>query len=317
MAPVASDPAKRRLATISRRVGKHQLKEKIMARRAVMVGINDYRGVSDLRGCLNDVTNMRDILRNYLGFKNAEIRVLTDDRATKAGIIERLNWLVAGAKAGDFLVFHYSGHGSQIRDRDGDELSDGMDELICPHDFDWNGSYITDDDLNALFKALPKGVLLEVILDSCHSGTALRDINFGRPDALGPQVGPAASVPRYLPPPIDIVCRHEGEEDTLKPVKLFDSVRGAAVQHILWAGCRSDQTSADAFIDNSYNGAFTYYFCHHMRRSNGQLTRSELLSRIRASLRHGSYSQVPQLEMEATVRAAKALTVPERKARES
>jgi len=289
-----------------------------MARRAVMVGINDYRGISDLRGCVNDVTNMRDVLRTYLGFKNTDIRVATDSRATKAGILTRLNWLVSGAKAGDFLVFHYSGHGSQIRDRgEQDELEDGMDELICPHDFDWNGSYITDDDLNAIFKTLPKGVLLEVFLDSCHSGTGLRDINFGRPADLGPAAGQPASVPRYLPPPVDIVCRHEGEEDDLKAVKLFDSMRGDPVHHILWAGCRSDQTSADAFINGTYNGAFSYYFCHHMRASNGQLSRKELLSRIRASLRHGGYSQVPQLETEATVRAARALTAPERKSKKA
>ncbi len=288
-----------------------------MARRAVMVGINDYRGISDLRGCVNDVTNMRDVLRTYLGFKNTDIRVATDSRATKAGILTRLNWLVSGAKAGDFLVFHYSGHGSQIRDRDGDELEDGMDELICPHDFDWNGNYITDDDLNAIFKTLPKGVLLEVFLDSCHSGTGLRDVNFARPDNLGPSGSQPITLPRYLPPPIDIVCRHEGEEDSLKEVKLFDGMRGDPVHHILWAGCRSDQTSADAFIDKNYNGAFTYYFCHHMRRANGQLSRTELLSRIRASLRHGSYSQVPQLETEATVRAARALTAPERKTKKA
>jgi len=281
-----------------------------MARKALLVGINDYRGIGDLRGCINDVTNMRDILRNYLGFNNTEIRVATDGRATKAGILSRLDWLVKGAKTGDYLIFQYSGHGSQIRDRDGDELEDGMDELICPQDFDWDGKYITDDDLHDRFAALPKGVQLEVFLDSCHSGTGLRDADLGRPADMGPV---NASCPRYLPPPIDIVCRHEGEEEGLKQVKLFDSVRGDPVHHILWAGCRSDQTSADAYIDGTYNGAFTYYFCYHMRRSNGQLSRSELLSRVRASLRHGGYSQVPQLETEATVRATRALTAPERK----
>ncbi|NTV95029.1 MAG: caspase family protein [Thiobacillus sp.] len=284
-----------------------------MARKAVLVGINDYRGINDLSGCVNDVTNMRDILRNYLGFTNNQIRVLTDSRATKANILARLTWLVKNAKSGDFLVFHYSGHGSQIRDRDGDELEDGMDELICPHDFDWNGTYITDDDLNAIFTQLPKGVLLEVFLDSCHSGTGLRDVEFGRPAELGPATVPPPSRPRYMPPPIDIVCRHEGEEDQLQKVKLFDKARGDLVHHILWAGCRSDQTSADAFIDGKYNGAFTYYFCYHMRRSNGTLSRADLLTRIRSSLNHGGYSQIPQLETEATVRATRALSAPERK----
>ena len=145
-----------------------------MSRKALLVGINDYKGISDLRGCVNDVTNMRSILKTYLGFQNADIRLLTDSRATKANIITRLNWLVRGAKAGDYLIFHFSGHGSQVRDRDGDELSDRMDELLCPYDMNWEGNYITDDDLRAIFKKLPQGVLLEVFLDSCHSGTGLR-----------------------------------------------------------------------------------------------------------------------------------------------
>jgi hypothetical protein len=61
------------------------------------------------------------------------------------------------AKAGDKLLFHFSGHGSQIRDRDGDELKDQLDEIICPHDMDWNGTYIVDDDLKAVFSKLPAG----------------------------------------------------------------------------------------------------------------------------------------------------------------
>ena len=130
-----------------------------------------------------------------------------------------------------------------------------------------------------------------------------------------------ARFPRHQPPcgwisyPFDIACRYEGEEDELKPVKLFDGVRGTkeGAHHILWAGCRADQTSADAFIDEAYNGAFSYYFCHHMRRSNGQLSRKELLARIRSSLSHGGYSQVPQLETDATARAAPALTASPRK----
>ena len=103
-----------------------------MARRAVQVGINNYKSIGDLNGCLNDVTNVRGILKGLLGFTNEEIRVLTDDRATKANILDRLNWLVKGAKSGDYLVFHYSGHGSQIRDRQGDELSDSLDVPTSP-----------------------------------------------------------------------------------------------------------------------------------------------------------------------------------------
>jgi len=276
-----------------------------MAKKALMVGINDYKSISDLSGCINDVTNMRSILTTYLGFTNKDIRVLTDSRATKANILTRLAWLTKNAKAGDYLVFHYSGHGSQIRDRDGDELRDNMDELICPYDMNWDGTFITDDDLYKIFKALPAGVLLEVFLDACHSGTGLRDTSLGRPAELGPK---EASVPRFLPPPMDIICRHEGEEDMLKPKRGFLSPKRSTQHHILWAGCRENQTSADAYIGGTYNGAFTYYFCKHMRDAGGNITRKDLLMRVRNSLRHFGYDQVPQLECEATTRAAKAFS---------
>jgi len=277
-----------------------------MARRAVQVGINNYKSIGDLNGCLNDVTNVRGILKGLLGFTNEEIRVLTDDRATKANILDRLNWLVKGAKSGDYLVFHYSGHGSQIRDRQGDELSDSLDELICPWDMDWNaGTYITDDDLNKIFTTLPAGVLLEVYLDSCNSGTGLRVLDLGRPSELGP---PHPTLNRYIEPPVDLLARFEGEEDQLKRKKLLAGATRAPVHHILWAGCMDNQTCADAFIDGSYNGAFSYYFCKVMRETGNRLSRAEVLSRVRSALKKGNYTQTPQLETEATTRSARFAT---------
>ena len=40
---------------------------------------------------------------------------------------------------------------------------------------DWDGTYIVDDDLKNIFSKLPAGVHLEVLLDSCHSGTGTRE----------------------------------------------------------------------------------------------------------------------------------------------
>jgi len=281
-----------------------------MARKALLVGINDYKGINDLKGCINDVTNMRNVLKTHLGFQNTDIRMLVDARASKANILTRLNWLVRGAKAGDYLVFHYSGHGSQIRDRDGDELSDQLDELICPWDMNWDNGYITDDDLNNIFKRLPQGVLLEVFLDSCHSGTGLRDAELGRPAALGPEHQTRA---RFLPPPVDILARVEGEEDDLNAPRRFCDSAKESIHHILWAGCQDNQTSADAFIGGSYNGAFTYNFCKVMRESGGTVSRDELLRRVRQTLRHNGYSQNPQLECEATVRTSRAFSAAQKK----
>jgi hypothetical protein len=269
------------------------IKTIIMKKNALLVGINDYQGISDLQGCINDVTNVRDILKTYFGLRNDEIRVLTDKRATKQNILSRLTKMVASAEKGDFLLFHFSGHGSQIRDRTGDELSDHMDELICPYDMNWDNGFITDDMLREILSELKDGVSMEILLDSCHSGTGTRDIHFPGTRSGSP---PETAIYRYMSPPVDIECRYLGEEDTLKPARSFSTDREIILNHVLWAGCRDNQTSADALIDGRYNGAFSYYFCKHLRESGGKITRKDLYTRIKNSLKFNHYDQVPQLE---------------------
>ncbi len=258
-----------------------------MAPKALLVGVNKYcLPGCDLKGCVNDVTNMRDVLLKYFGFKAEQVRLVVDERATREAILERLEWLVKDAGPADRVLFHFSGHGSQVRDRDGDELRDHMDEVICPHDMNWEGNYISDDDLKEIFVKLPQGAVLEVILDCCHSGTGTREAA-----ALNLLPMEMAMRPRFLEPPADIQARVDEE----LPVRRL--LRGAnPTGHVLFAGCRENQTSADAFIGGAFNGAFTYYLCRHLRDNGGDIPRGELLRRVRASLKFNGFSQVPQLE---------------------
>ncbi len=270
-----------------------------MKKQALLVGINDYEGVNDLQGCINDVTNVRSVLKTFFGFENSEIRVLTDSRATKKNIMARLDRMVKTAASGDYLIFHFSGHGSQIRDREGDELADHMDELICPYDMNWDDGFISDDSLGEILQQLKKGVKMEIILDSCHSGTGTRDIPIF---TLSSEILSDRRKHRYMQPPVDIECRFLGDEEILKPAKSFRTDREITLNHVLWAGCKDNQTSEDAFIDGHFNGAFSYYFCKHIRESEGNISRAELLTRIKNSLKFNNFDQVPQLECKASLR---------------
>ncbi len=271
-----------------------------MKREALLVGINDYYGVNDLQGCINDVTNVRSILKTFFGFENTDIRVLTDSRATKENILLRLEKMVRNAVNGDYLIFHFSGHGSQIRDREGDELADHMDELICPCDMNWDDGFISDDMFSDILHQLKKGVRMEILLDSCHSGTGTRDI---MPYLISGQSNVNFSHYRYLRPPADIECRYLGDEEILKPAKSFSTDKEITLNHILWAGCKDNQTSADALIDGNYNGAFSYYFCKHVRESGGNISRTDLYTRVKNSLKFNHFSQVPQLECREALRS--------------
>jgi hypothetical protein len=278
-----------------------------MARKALLVGINDYPGTqNDLQGCVNDVTNVYDVLVKYFSFLPAEIVVLSNSRARKSAIMESLTSLIEGGKEGDTLVFHYSGHGSQVRDTEGDELEDGKDEVLCPYDFDWNGGFIKDDDLASLLSGLKKGVRMEIILDSCHSGTGTREIILdrrllsGRPlaaaamDPVGLWKSGHCIRPRFLAPPADVEMR--ADEIFGRRLPLRRIAQADPMNHVLWAACRSDQFSADAEIGGKPSGAFSYYFCRHLRDVQGKVHRDQLLKLVRASLKHEGFSQVPQLE---------------------
>ncbi|KAG2024039.1 hypothetical protein CC2G_001636 [Coprinopsis cinerea AmutBmut pab1-1] len=147
-------------------------------RKALCIGIN-YRGQSnELRGCVNDAKNMRRFLIDKGGYRSEDIVLLTDDVSnprqlpTRKNIISCMKWLVRNANPNDALFFHYSGHGGQTRDLDGDEI-DGWDEVIYPLDFKKNG-HITDDEMHDLMvKPLPERCRLTALFDSCHSGTVL------------------------------------------------------------------------------------------------------------------------------------------------
>lgn len=269
-----------------------------MAKRALLVGINKYKiPGADLNGCVNDVTNIRDILLSYFGFNASDIRVLVNERATKKNILDRIKWLINEAKNGDSLLFHYSGHGSQVADRYGDEVKDKMDEILCPHDMDWDGNFITDDDLGKLFENLPSGVNLEVLLDCCHSGTGTREML-----AIKSLPTELSFKPKFISPPIDIACRSDGDMEVRRLLK-----NSNFKNHVLFAGCRDNQTSADAYINGTYNGAFTYYFAKHLRDTHGNITREELIKKLRASLEFHGFGQVPQLECEKAERKKKVM----------
>lgn len=274
-----------------------------MAKKAFLVGINDYAPVGpggpDLRGCVNDVRDMAHTL-NALGIVPAApgtMRIVTDARATRAAILSGFKWLITGAKKGDVLVFHYSGHGSQVADVGGEEL-DGKDETICPHDFATAGM-IKDDDFRKLLAGLPAGVNLDVILDSCHSGTGTKELA-----ALATVPEEQSVAYRYVEPPIDWGYFLEADP-TLPQRGLFkpDAAAGAkeavivpGLNHVLWAGCRDNQTSAEAPIGGVMRGAFTYCFCQAVRRAGATVTRRRLDGLVSADLRRMGYSQVPQLE---------------------
>ncbi|PWN26580.1 hypothetical protein BDZ90DRAFT_233182, partial [Jaminaea rosea] len=280
-------------------------------RKALLIGIN-YRGTSaELRGCWNDVENVKRFIMSR-GYKEEDMVILTDNSndprsiPTRQNMTAAMHWLVRGAQPGDALFFEYSGHGGQAKASQGDE-ADGMNETILPLDFQRAGQ-MEDDELHAIMvRPLPMGCRLTAIFDSCHSGTAL-DLpyvystsgNIKEPNVVaGVGKGLMGAAMSYAQGNVGGMLK--GLMGTFNEARNSESAeaftkqnRSAPSDVIMLSGCKDSQTSADAVEAGKATGAMSWAFIKVLSEYP-QLSYIQLLNACRDVLA-AKYSQKPQSE---------------------
>lgn len=259
-----------------------------MHRRALCIGINDYPFPdSGLNGCVNDARAWASLLVDHYDFARADVTLLTDARATTANVIAGLKALLAGARAGDLLVFSISSHGTYIADVSGEEET--YDQALCP--YDCADVLLLDDMLNELFSTLHKGVHLTVICDSCFTGAATR--------VAVAEVIPGLKTPddrrvRFLSP---LLLGRSALENTWKAQPKSRVLYPQSwKQGILLRGCGDKEYSYDALMDAGYHGVMTYFAIQAIREASYKITYAELKWRLRHLLHKAGYPQHPQIE---------------------
>ncbi|KAG9223506.1 hypothetical protein CCMSSC00406_0006998 [Pleurotus cornucopiae] len=232
-------------------------------RKALCVGINYFGQPNELRGCINDAKRVRDFLIRNHRFRESDIVMLTDDSPdpgklpTRSNIIRAMKWLVRSGKPHDSLFFHYSGHGGQTPDLDGDEI-DGFDEVIFPMDHKEKG-HVTDDFTDTLarlgcsymyhvllppkVKPLPRNCRLTALFDCCHSGTAL-DLPY--------------------------IYRTNGRVKKELVTPQARKRKSSPADVISFSGCEDGQTSADTFANGVAVGAMSHAFISVLRKNPRQ-----------------------------------------------
>jgi len=298
-------------------------------RKALLIGINQYPDpAARLEGCVNDVFRMSATLQES-GFSPDDIRVVLDSRATAAGIVDRLHWLLEDTRPGDERFLFYSGHGAQIPSLNPRGESDNLDECLCPYDFDWTPEHsVTDKRFRELYTQLPYDARFVAMFDCCHSGGLTRE--GGRPRGLTPpddirhralrwDAETQMWVPRDWVSKQREATRSAAEKNTVpnarglsrlgyatalrgKDDRSYNATR-AAYGHkgpylpVLLYACRESQLAAEYRHGVTSYGAFTYCLTEMLgteRRRGRNMSFSALMNGVIARVKDLGYVQTPQ-----------------------
>jgi hypothetical protein len=233
-------------------------------KKAICIGINNYPGIfNDLKGCVNDALDWSALLQS-MGF---ETSIMLDSQATRQNVKTALQDLISTTNAGDVAVFTYSGHGTQVSDRNSDE-NDRYDEAISLYD-----GNVVDDDLRVILDGIHPQATLVVISDSCFSGSVTR-------------IAPEPATPRFIPPTVPT---------TGKTARRSFLIPETGMPEILISGCSDSEYSYDAEFDGRPNGAMSAYALQVIKQ-NPNVTYREFHASLRTLLPSKDYPQSPQLE---------------------
>ncbi len=252
--------------------------------RALFVAIDRYpeeSGWMDIHA-VNDYELVLPMLKQS-GYEEKNIKVLLNEKAVKKAIVKALKDLSRQAGAGDFIYIHFSCHGQQMIDDDGDE-PDGLDEALIPYDANrryiqgkYEGeNHLRDDELDILLKNIREKAgssgNVTVLLDACHSGTATRhaeDEDYIRGTSY------------IFAPPGEYFT-----ERTKAPEKELEKNRSLAPLTV-FSACSAGEVNYEYKPDEQqkYFGLLTYAFCRLMIQEN-------------ASLSHAGFSSLLKMEMQ-------------------
>jgi hypothetical protein len=273
---------------------------------ALLVGVNEYPRLDKryhLSGCVNDVSAIEELLTGpQFGFPPEHVLKLTSPASGGSSLPTRANILEAfrehltenpRIRPGDVVVIYYSGHGSQIPDEEGDE-EDGFDETIVPCDAGPDRSKredvldISDDEISLMLEHLAERTRnINLIFDSCHSGTVTRDLA----DAPGQERHlPAATYPVEARPRAAAATTRSMGPSGWMP--LSDG-------YVLLSACMADERAREdgfGFWRKKRFGLLTYYLLETMREVGTETTYYDIWDRLKVKVSSHNRWQNPQIE---------------------
>lgn len=268
--------------------------------RALFVAIDKYppeSGWNDIHST-NDAKIVIPMLE-HTGFRKNNIISLINEKATKAAIVKELTNLCNRSGKGDCIYIHFSCHGQQMIDDNGDE-EDELDEALIPYDAKRRFSagiyegqnHLRDDELelylNKIRVKIGTGGSVTLVLDACHSGTANRSTD----DDM------------YVRGTTYIFAPHDFIPTTRKPHKNMTKLeaRSGLGSMNVFSACQPDQLNYEYFCpeDRLYYGALSYAFCNIVNGKDFNLSAIQFQNEVEKQVENMFISkkikQTPSLE---------------------
>ena len=258
-------------------------------KRALCIGIDEY-AKQPLSGCVADARMWTEVLRG-LGFEDTAL--LLNSQATRNAILDAVRQLIDSSQPGDVVVIQYAGHGTQLKDMSEDE-GDGdtqqQDEALVPFDF-LSGAYVIDDDLGAIFTAIPAGVNVTCFMDCCHSGSISRDLLI-----------PEGEHPRFIVADAEMLAAHTAYRQLIGASRAIGKRDIESMSEVVFSACESSEVA----WESAGHGEFTLHTSSLLKERAGSLSHGEFMDQVKAAF-GATPRQNPNLECASAARNRKLL----------
>jgi pimeloyl-ACP methyl ester carboxylesterase len=264
---------------------------------ALLVGIDRYEPpVPSLSGCVADIEAMETFLRERIQREKCQIITLKNEQATYAAVTQAFLSHLGNAKKDDVALFYYSGHGSQAPTAP--EFwylePDRLDETLVCYDSRTPGKYdLADKEISKLIADVAKKDLhIVVLLDSCHSGSATRDVqSVGvRRVSTDDRQRPIKS---YLLTPTELENLGSSRSASATTSGWMRLPRG---RHVVLSACQSDEEAKEIRFGEQTRGVFSYFLLQTLQSVTGSWTYRDLFGRVNALVRGKVARQSPLIE---------------------
>ena len=293
-------------------------------RYALLIGIDCYLpgqlpgGIyyPNLGGCVRDITHVEEFLKSRLKLAESHIVKLTasytgvpkpseplDRWPTYENMVAAFKKLTEAAQTGDHVYVHYSGHGGRAGTlAPGQKGPDGIDEALVPTDIHSSEArYLRDIELAVIFQRMvKKGIRLGVVLDSCHSGGAVRGVGNVAVRGIGRVDTSPRPIASLVAPPYELAQTwNDLTKSGTRNVSLGSGWLPEPEGYVLLAACRPTESAYEyAFSGNERNGALTYWLLDSVGKLGLGLSTKTLHERILAKVHSQFEQQTPQVQGE-------------------